>query len=163
MPIYYLDTSAVMKRYIPEIGSDVVEELFEELTSSEVLTTSYLTVLEVNSTVMRLLKGRIITQSDYQRILDRFALDIPNYDISVMPVQNELVDDAIGMVKRFSLRSLDALHIASAVTASDRSSDDQNLYVVSSDRKLVEACGAYRIPAIDPHADDALGLLRALR
>ena len=94
-----------MKRYIPEIGSDVVEELFEELTSSEVLTTSYLTVLEVNSTVMRLLKGRIITQSDYQRILDRFALDIPNYDISVMPVQNELVDDAIGMVKRFSLRS----------------------------------------------------------
>ena len=45
MPIYYLDTSAVMKRYIPEIGSDVVEELFEELTNSEVLTTSYLTVL----------------------------------------------------------------------------------------------------------------------
>ena len=152
-----------MKRYIPEIGSDVVEELFEELTNSEVLTTSYLTVLEVNSTVMRLLQGRVISQTDYQRILDRFALDISNYDISVMPVQNELVDDAIGMVRRRSLRSLDALHFASAVTASERSSDDQNLYVVSADRELVEACEAYGVPAIDPHADDALDLLRALR
>ena len=112
---------------------------------------------------MRLLQGRVISQTDYQRILDRFALDISNYDISVMPVQNELVDDAIGMVRRRSLRSLDALHFASAVTASERSSDDQNLYVVSADRELVEACEAYGVPAIDPHSDDALDLLRALR
>ena len=32
-----LDTSALMKRYIPEIGSDVMEELFAGLTDSDEL------------------------------------------------------------------------------------------------------------------------------
>ena len=138
MPIFYLDTSAIMKRYIPETGSDVLRELFEGLTDSDELTTSYLTLLEVNSTTTRLLRGRVITQSDYQRIQDRLNRDIINYGITLIPVRNELVDGAISVARRYSLRSLDALHFTSA-TASERPLDTQNLYMVSADRELIAA------------------------
>ena len=163
MPIYYLDTSAIMKRYIPETGSNVVRELFDGLTDSDELTTSYLTLLEVNSTVTRLLKGRVITPSGYRRILNQFTLDISDYGFTLVPVQDELVDSATGITREYSLRSLDALHFASAVTGSDRSSDDADVHMVSADRELIAACEAYAISTLNPQSNDALDRLTSLR
>ena len=163
MAVYYLDTSALMKRYRSEVGSDVVGELFEGLADSEALVTSYLTALEVNSAANRLLGGGVIAPEVYQRLLGQFTQDMREYGVRVMSVQNELVDRAIGIVRRYALRSLDALHFASAVAADGQLSGDQRLYVVSADRELVSACGEYGIPAINPQAGDALGRLRSLR
>ena len=71
MPIYYLDTSALMKRYWTETGSDVVAELFEGLEDSDALATSQLTVLEMNSALARLLESRQMAHREYQGILGR--------------------------------------------------------------------------------------------
>lgn len=163
MPIYYLDTSAVMKRYIPEIGSEVVEELFDGLTESESLTTSYLTVLEANSVATRLLGGNVISRRDYQRILGQFARDMRSPGVTVIPVRNELVEEAVATVRAYSLRALDALHFTSATLVSRNSSDSQNLYMVSADREILGACHAYGISTLDPQAGDALSRLRILR
>ena len=152
-----------MKRYIPEAGSDVMEELFYGLTDSDELTTSYLTLLEVNSTAARLFKGRAITRGDHQRILIRFTLDLSNNAVTLVPIQNELVDSAIGIAGEYTLRSLDALHLASALIASSLSSDDQDIYMVSADRELIAACQAHGILTLDPQSDNALHLLRSLR
>ena len=162
MSIYYLDTSAIMKRYIQETGSDIVRELFERLTDSETLITSYLLILEVNSTTARLLKARVITQRNHQRILDQLTQDISNYEVKVMPVQNELLDRAIGVVAEYSLRSLDAIHFAAAVANREESSE-QNFYMVSADQEIVTACESYGIPVLNPQADDAIDVLRSLR
>ena len=162
MPIYYLDTSALMKRYIPEAGSDVMEELFDGLTDSDELTTSYLTLLEVNSTATRLFKGRAITRGHHQRILIRFTLDISNNAITLVPIQNELVDSALGIAGEYTLRSLDALHFASALIASGLASDE-DIYMVSADRELIVACQAHGILTLNPQSDNALHLLRSLR
>ena len=163
MPIYYLDTSAIMKRYRTEIGSDVVAELFEGLTDSDELATSYLTLLEVNSTATRLLNGRVLTQQAYENILDQFIQDIPDYGFTLIPVQNELIDRTIGIAREYSLRSLDAIHFTSTLIASGMSSARQDIYVVSSDREIIAACGSYGIPTLNPQSDDALNRLRALR
>lgn len=163
MPIYYLDTSAVMKRYRTEIGSDVVRELFERLTDSDKLTTSYLTLLEVNSTATRLLKGRVITQVAYETVLIQLSQDIPNYDVTLVPVQNELIDRTMGIAREYSLRSLDSIHFASAMIANEMSPGTQDVYMVSADRDLIAACESYGIPTLNPQSDDALNSLRALR
>ena len=162
MPIYYLDTSAVMKRYKTEPGSDVVEELFDGLTDSEILATSYLTMLEVNSAATRLLKGYVITPRIYQRILDQLARDIAYDELRVVPVQNELLDQAVGVAREYSLRSLDAIHFISAIASRELLSGE-NLYMVSADREIIVACQAYGIPALNPQAGDALDRLRSLR
>lgn len=163
MPIYYLDTSAVIKRYIPEPGSDVVEELFDGLTDSDELATSYLTLLEVNSTTARLLKGRAITRREYQRTLNQFIQDISDYGFTLIPVQNKLIDRSTEIAREYFLRSLDILHFASAMIASEMLSVGQEIYMVSADRELIAACESYGIPALDPQSNDALDLLMSLR
>lgn len=163
MSIYYLDTSAVMKRYIPEFGSEVVEELFEGLTESESLTTSYLTVLEANSAATRLWGGHIISQRDYRRILGQLIRDMRSHGVTVIPVRNELVAEAVAAVRTYSLRALDALHFTSAVAADRNSSNGQNLYMVNADREILEACEADGIPTLNPQSDDALDRLRSIR
>ncbi len=163
MPIYYLDTSAIMKRYRTEIGSDVVDEIFDGLTDSDELATSYLTLLEVNSAATRLLKGRVIAQSVYRRILSRFTLDIFNDAVTLLPIQNELIDSAIDIAGEYALRSLDALHFASALIAIRMSSDSQGLFMVSADRELLEACESYGILTLNPQSNDAIEILRSLR
>ena len=163
MPIYYLDTSAVMKRYIPETGSDVMEELFDGLTDSDELTTSYLTLLEVSSTATRLLNGRVLTQQAYENILDQFTQDIPDYGFTFIPVQNELIDRGITIAREYSLRSLDAIHFTSTLIASCMSSDSQDIYMVSSDRELIAACEAHGILTLNPQSSDSHNRLRLLR
>lgn len=162
MPIYYLDTSAVMKLYRTEIGSAVVGELFDGLTESEVLATSYLTLLEVNSTAARLLKGRAITRGHYRRILNQLTRDIAYYRVRVVPVQNELIDGAIPIALGYSLRSLDAIHFASAI-ASGSLLSGQSIYMVSADHEIIAACEAHGIPALNPQSNDARDLLTSLR
>ena len=162
MPIYYLDTSALMKRYISEPGSDVIRELFEKLSDSDELTTSYLTLLEVNSTAARLLKGRAITRGHYRRMLNQLTRDIAYYRVRVVPVQNELIDGAIPIALGYSLRSLDAIHFASAI-ASGSLLSGQSLYMVSADHEIIAACEAHGIPALNPQSNDALDLLTSLR
>ena len=152
-----------MKRYIPEPGSNVVIELFERLTDSETLVTSYLTFLEVSSTTARLFKGRAITRSEYQRTLNQFSQDVSNYGFTLIPVQNRLIDRSTGIAREYFLRSLDVLHFVSAMVASEMSSVGQELYMVSADRELITACESYGIPALNPLSNDALDRLRTLR
>ena len=163
MPIYYLDTSALMKRYVPEEGSDVVRELFEGLTDSDALIISQLAILEMNSAATRLLESRQTTQREYQRMLNQFERDIDYYDFTIMPVRNELVISAIDVVREYSLRALDALHFTSATIIARLTSDNQNLVMVSADGKLLEACESYGILVLDPISDDALSRMRSLR
>ena len=48
MSIYYVDTSALVKKYRTERGTDVVAELFGDRVGTDVLLTSYLTVLGIH-------------------------------------------------------------------------------------------------------------------
>lgn len=56
MIVYYLDTSAVLKRYRTKKGTDVVNELYRGLTEDEALLASYLTCLDV-SLLLQVLHG----------------------------------------------------------------------------------------------------------
>ena len=148
---------------MPEEGSDVVRELFEYLADSDVLVTSQLTVLEMNSAATRLLESRQTTQREYEGMLNQFEQDMDYYDVTIMPVRNELVISAIDVVRGYSLRALDALHFTSAMIASRLTSVRQNLFMVSADAKLVEACESHGIFVLDPTSADALSRVRSFR
>ena len=49
MPLYYLDTSALLKRYKTETGTDVIDELFSSRRPAEVFVTSHFTSVEIES------------------------------------------------------------------------------------------------------------------
>jgi predicted nucleic acid-binding protein len=57
MPVFYLDTSALVKRYRTEPGTEVVEELFAGAPPGDEFFISFLSIIELTSAVLRLVKG----------------------------------------------------------------------------------------------------------
>ena len=73
MTIFYLDTSALVKRYKTEEGSDMIDYLYNNLPKGHSLATSFLTVLEFVSAIRRLLKGNRISKDDFETIISTFS------------------------------------------------------------------------------------------
>lgn len=106
MPVFYLDTSAVLKRYRTEKGTDVVDMIYDERHSpnivksivagvrSDVLVTSYFTCLEVESVAARMLRGRLLDEKSYNALLNSFATDIEQH-MTVVAVNTGLMRSAI--------------------------------------------------------------------
>ncbi len=53
MAIYYLDTSAIVKYYVPEVGTEFIKSLIDDSVRSDTFYTSFLTVLEFTSALWR--------------------------------------------------------------------------------------------------------------
>ena len=100
----YVDTSALLKRYVEERDSDAAEQL---MASDPVLVTSWLTEVELRRNITRLLTGEelVRTRRLVQSDLDAFAL--VNLDVATC-------NEAARIAEQTLCRSLDALHLAAA-------------------------------------------------
>lgn len=76
MALFYLDTSAIVKRYRAEPGTELIDALFDERAPPEQLTSSFLAVLEMMSVVHRLRTAREIREDVADDIIARFRRDM---------------------------------------------------------------------------------------
>ena len=120
MPLYYLDTSALLKRYKTEKGTPVIDALFSSRKPGEVFVTSHFTSVEVESVAARALKGRVLTAEACGVLLRLYAEDL-NEQTIVMPVSTALLSEAAKAAQRNALRAGDAVHLASALRISEPS------------------------------------------
>ena len=115
MPLHYLDTSALAKRYLPEAGTDWVNALF----SSEPLAISHLAMVELASALARRTREGDLTAETRDAIFRAFAADIDQ--LVVLELGPEVVQQATTMLleapRTVRLLSLDALHVATARVA----------------------------------------------
>jgi len=79
MAIFYLDTSALVKRYKTEEGSEMVEDLYDNLPSRNSLAISFLTVLEFVSAIGRLLRGGTISDEEFRDTLSTFSQEFGSH------------------------------------------------------------------------------------
>jgi predicted nucleic acid-binding protein len=102
--VAYVDTSALLKRYVKEADSSVAVELLD---SDPVLASSWITDVELRRNLARLLDGEElrIVRGIVARDLDRMAM------ISLDPAVATLAGE---IAETFGVRSLDAVHLASA-------------------------------------------------
>lgn len=103
----YVDSSALLKRYVDEHDSDAAVGL---MASDPVLVTSRLTEVEVRRNLTRLLEGSALTTSRRQfgADLDAFAL---------VALDAVTCNEASRIAEQTLCRSLDALHLACALRA----------------------------------------------
>ena len=129
---YFLDTSALIKLYHQEEGSEVVEAWAADQTAQIWL--SDLARVELHSVFVRKVREGELTEADLQTVLDCFREDLRSR-FQVVPLTGNTVEKAVSMFlvqgKRHLLRTLDALQIASAQAV-----DNNNLTFVTADRKL---------------------------
>jgi predicted nucleic acid-binding protein len=134
LPIYYLETSALMKKYRTEKRIELIEELFEGKIESEVFITSYLTMVEITSVTARLLRARTLTRDAYQVILGNLAQDLRT-QIQMHSISDSVLEEAVGLTIEYALRAPDAIHLAAALSSSS-AVPDEDFYFVASDVRL---------------------------
>lgn len=101
----YVDSSALLKRYVDEHDSEAAVTL---MASDPVLVTSRITEVEVRRNLTRLLDGVALSEarSQFSQDLDAFAL------VGLDPAT---CNEALRIAEATLCRSLDALHLASAI------------------------------------------------
>lgn len=164
MPVFYLETSALLKRYRTEVGSDVVIDLMERRGPEDSFVTSYYSALEVEATIVRALRARLVNQRGYARFLGQFSQDLGDL-VLPQPVTDYTLLQAIGAARRYGLRSGDAIHLAAALLVKGGLDPATVMAFVTSDGDLVSAAGAEEgIVVLDLRQPGAaLGVLRQLR
>jgi predicted nucleic acid-binding protein len=104
----YFDTSALVKRYVEEPGSLEIRRL---LRSRRVISSALLRV-EVLSALRRRRDEATLSARSFARLLRRVEADDASWQL--VPVSDEIVEVARSRVLQQSLRTLDAIHLASA-------------------------------------------------
>jgi len=154
MPLHYLDASALIKRYLDEIGSDWVNVLF----ISEPCAISAIAGVEVASALARRTRERTLTEEQRIELYKRFLGDLP--DLVVIAVTSAVLDHAALLAGiaplPAPLRALDAIHLASALVAFEQHPPDDGSpgRFVTADRQLQRAAEHAGLLVVDPEAQD---------
>ena len=127
--IIYLDTSALLKLYIQETGS---EEVVKLLTSVDSSGTNLLTYVEMASAIARAVRMELVFANEAQSTWKDFLADwelLVRLDISV-----QITKRAATLAWEHGLRGYDAIHLASALSWQE--AIDTPVVLTTYDREL---------------------------
>ena len=131
----YCDASALVKRYVDEPGRRQVQQL---LWRHDCVTSAILPV-ELRSALRRRVAERTLVSSRVSEILRRVAGDRAYW--TVIEVGTEVLSGAEALVSVHPLRTLDAIHVASAQLFAARLSM-LDLHFVSADQRQTDVAKA---------------------
>ena len=108
---HFLDTSALLKRYIPEDGTAAVDAIFAEGPPY----ISSLSLVEAVTVFRRLLEVKaVIKERDFQDLKARLFADIDAGSVAVVPLTMEEIIAGVEMVSERRMTPMDALILAVA-------------------------------------------------
>jgi predicted nucleic acid-binding protein len=110
--IVYLDTSALVKNYIAETGSDWVETVLISERTSRVFT-SHLTIVEATCALARRRREGTLSPEDHVRVLAALDYDF-TYRYNTIDVTYPIIDTACLLANQHPLRAYDAVQLATA-------------------------------------------------
>ena len=123
----FFDSSAFVKRYVAEAGTEAVLALCDR---ADELVLSVIAVPELISAFCRLRREGTISDADYGRLKRELMADV--VDAMVCDVAHDVVAKSVESLERGVLRGMDAIHVGSAyITRCD--------LFVSSDARQCEA------------------------
>lgn len=161
MAVYYLDTSALVKRYRTEPGTEIVEELLTDPSPDDRFFICFLSIIELTSGVVRLVRGGHLSRDTANQILARFRSDVRDL-FRVWPLNEGVAADAVTVAEQHGLRSGDAIHLAAAQQIA-RAAPGARAVMVSSDRELIDASQTAGLVALDPQVTGSAGKLKELK
>jgi uncharacterized protein len=106
----YLDSSALIKRFIEEKGSECVQRLIEREKPAATAKVAY---AEIHSGLARKRREGSLLSSRYVLICRQVELDWNSY--VRMDLTNDVLSLARKLIQRHPLRGFDAIHLASAL------------------------------------------------
>lgn len=106
----FFDTSCYVKRFIEEVGSKETDKIIE--TANEV-GLSIICYPEIISALSSKLRARLISEAVYNELKQDILIDLNDADIINLTVK--VLQNTTDLLEKNVLRTLDAIHIASAL------------------------------------------------
>jgi predicted nucleic acid-binding protein len=145
----YLDSSALVKRFVAEKGSNYVDHI---LRRHRPIATSRLSYLEICSCLARLKRQGSVSAKAHAAVSKQLEKEFLSY--RKIELTSELFEIARSFVERYPLRSLDAIQLASAARLKRVAGD--LLIFAGADRRLLEAASAEGFQVVDVEKETML-------
>lgn len=149
MALYYLDTSALVKLYVREPGTEQVLRLASG-TAGNQLAVLALDQVEIRSALRRRERAGEIGGTVVIQLLERFQRHLEAVFLRQV-ITEAMFDVACALVDRHGLFALDAVQLAGYLALRTSSGANTPIFV-SADRQLLEAAEAESVPVLDPSA-----------
>ena len=143
--IYYLDTSALVKRYYAELGSLLVQNLFVQ---ANLIVSSKIAYAELLSALARKRRVGEITERAFLRATNSFQHEWQ--ECVVVEVTNAVFAGLLPLVQRQALRGFDAIHLCSALWFRQQTKTD--IIFVCADQRLAGAAEDEGLEVINPES-----------
>ncbi len=147
MALYYLETSALVKLYVREPGTESLLALAGRSAENRLAVLS-LTQVELRSAVRRRERNGEIPSLVAAQLLELFSRHMEGRFIT-QAVTDFVLDIASTLVDRYWLRAYDAVQLAGYVALRNSSGADLPVFVCS-DKDLLAAALQEGIPTLDP-------------
>lgn len=149
MKLYFLDTSALVKAFVPEPGTTVVRTTLEEAraepTSARVFVSRLAYPECMSALVRRQYEGSVSELAGRRARAELVESFRHPYDVfHVLTPEAETIDHAAALVARHRLRGFDAVHLATALALRHATAAD-SFTLLSADLKLNAAAQAEKL------------------
>ncbi|HKS08133.1 MAG TPA: type II toxin-antitoxin system VapC family toxin [Pyrinomonadaceae bacterium] len=147
----FIDSSALVKAYIAEIGTDWVRAILND--PHYRISISALAEVEVTSALTRRFNKGDLTQIELDQACDELGQDCATY--SSVDITSQIVRVAVAKVRNRALRAYDAVQLASAITMRNTLLITQgnliDFTLVSADNALNDAARLEGVQVQDPN------------
>ncbi len=149
---YFIDSSALVKRYVREIGTSWVRGITRRGPSA-VIYIARITAVEVPCAIARRRKGKTLTPKRASSILHRFRRHLAGRYI-VAQITPTLLDEATLLGLKHALRAYDAVQLAAVLEVNryHQAGGSGAVILVSADQALNDAAIAEGLTVDDPLA-----------
>ena len=139
----FFDTSALVKRYHDEPGTETVDALIE---GGDGIVISSLAIVETASAFRRKYNRGHVEKESMEQLLAAFFQEALE-DFQIIPMEESIVQFSFDLVLDDDLRTLDSLQLAAALSIG---ADGENVTFVSADMELISIAESRGLAALNP-------------
>lgn len=149
----YLESSAWVKRYVAERGSEVIHSLlaFTQAQSGWQVGSAWLGLAEVVAVLHRLSHRQELSRAVLSRLVQQLFED--RAGMRLLSLSESDWAGVVELVVRHSLTAADAVHLQAAISWQGMLSDGRCVFV-SADRRLLRAAAREGLVAFDAEVGD---------
>lgn len=151
MAFYFIDSSALVKRYISETGSIWVLGLFDPIVNNEVFIAA-ITGVEIVAAITRRTRSGSISATDAVTVCNQFRKDLQT-EYQIIEITESVIISGMTLAQTYGLRGYDAVQLAAgcAVNALCLANRLPPMVFVSSDNELNVAASSEGLIVENPN------------
>jgi uncharacterized protein len=149
LALYYLETSALVKLYVREQGTDHLLRLAEASQENRFALLS-LSQIELRSAIRRRERNGDLGPHVAGLVLDRFQQHLEAKFLQ-QSLTDPVLDSAAEMIDRYALRAYDAIQMAGYLVLRTTFGKESPIFVCS-DQSLLQVARSEQVPILDPSA-----------